>query len=75
MRSKVTIQRGIAARECGVQETGANMRQISLGLLLGSLPFLLGGITEGQTAKSPGSRASIDQAAPAKVETATLALG
>jgi hypothetical protein len=56
--------------------TGANMRQISFGLLLSSLPFFLSGITEGQSAKSAGLKsAPNDQAAPAKIETATLALG
>jgi len=57
---------------------GTSMRRLSVGLLLGTLPFLLSASTDGQSSKSaaPSTGApTIDKSAPAKIETATIALG
>ena len=56
---------------------GNRMQRFSVGAVFCTLPFLLSGNTAGQPAKpkSTPSTPSIDNAAPEKVETATLALG
>ena len=51
------------------------MRRVSIGLLFSTLPFFVSDMSEGQPSTPTTTAPTIDNAAPAKFETATLALG